>query len=96
MELKTAFGEALRDIRVSQKLTQEDFSGVSSRTYLSSLERGIYSPTLEKLDALARVLGVHPVTLLAHCYLKADPNLAPANFLEKVRGELEAVSRQAG
>ncbi|WP_445940440.1 helix-turn-helix domain-containing protein [Pseudomonas sp.] len=57
MDLKKAFGEALRKIRTCRKLTQEDFSAISSRTYLSTLERGVYSPTIEKLDAIASVLG---------------------------------------
>ena len=41
MELKQSFGQALRILRTSRHLTQEDFSQVSSRTYLSSLERGL-------------------------------------------------------
>ncbi len=49
MELKQAFGQALKQLRMSQGLTQEDFSDVSSRTYLSTLERGLKSPTIDKL-----------------------------------------------
>jgi transcriptional regulator with XRE-family HTH domain len=39
------------------------------RTYLSSLERGIKSPTIDKIEQLASVLGVYPVTLLAMAYI---------------------------
>ncbi|WP_201192450.1 helix-turn-helix domain-containing protein [Pseudomonas fluorescens] len=69
MELNAAFGEALKRIRSHQKKTQEDFSVVSSRTYMSTLERGLKSPTIEKMDAISAVLEVHPLTLLAATYL---------------------------
>ena len=93
MELKKAFGEALRNIRVDKKLTQEDFSVVSSRTYMSTLERGVYSPTIEKLDALASVLGVHPLTLLASSYLVASPDINAEALLKRVRAELHAIPK---
>ncbi|UVL89468.1 helix-turn-helix domain-containing protein [Pseudomonas sichuanensis] len=72
MELTTAFGLALKHIRNLKNLTQEDFSVVSSRTYLSSLERGLKGATIEKVDQLAGVLGVHPATLLIATYLEKD------------------------
>lgn len=92
MELKNAFGLALRDIRLSRKLTQEDFSGVSSRTYLSTLERGMKSPTLEKIDELASVMGIHPLTLLVRCYLNADPSLEATEVLQRIQSELDETS----
>nr|WP_308788948.1 helix-turn-helix transcriptional regulator [Telluria aromaticivorans] len=69
VELLGRFGVGLRAARKSRGLTQEDFSTVSSRTYLSSLERGIKSPTISKIEDLATIIGVHPVTLLALAYL---------------------------
>lgn len=62
------FSHALRSTRKAQGLSQEDFSLVSSRTYVSSLERGLKSPTLQKVDELAQGLGVHPLTLLTLAY----------------------------
>ena len=44
---------------------------VSSRTYISNLERGLKVPTLKKVDSLATVLRVHPLTLLTLSYLDA-------------------------
>lgn len=73
MALLKRFGAGLRQARESRGLTQEDFSLVSSRTYLSSLERGLKSPTISKLEALASVIGVHPLALLALAYLPSDP-----------------------
>jgi transcriptional regulator with XRE-family HTH domain len=44
-------------------LSQEAFSDVSSRTYMSTLERDLKSPTLHKLTELCEVMEVHPLTL---------------------------------
>lgn len=95
MDLKKAFGEALRKIRACRGLTQEDFSSISSRTYLSALERGVYSPTIEKLDALASVLGTHPVTVLAACYLNSDPSLDSQSLMRKVEIELRHIEENS-
>ena len=72
MELKSSFGQALRFIRKQKAKTQEDFSVISSRTYLSALERGLKSPTIDKIDELAQVIGVHPLTLQVAAYLAKD------------------------
>ena len=72
MGLLKQFGTGLQKARKSRGLTQEDFSVVSSRTYLSSLERGIKAPTITKIDEIAAVLGVHPLSLLAFAYLSED------------------------
>jgi transcriptional regulator with XRE-family HTH domain len=89
MELKAAFGLALKSLRTSRQLTQEDFETVSSRTYLSTLERGLKSPTLEKVDALASVLKVHPLTLLVDCYLRADSGVTLGDLLQRIESELQ-------
>lgn len=90
MELKRAFGITLKRIRVAKGMTQEDFAMVSSRTYLSSLERGLKCPTIEKLDQLANVLGVHPVTLLLASYAERDQQEGMARLLETIKSELPA------
>ena len=71
--LKPSLPDALRKIRKARGLSQEAFSNVSSRTYLSSLERGLKSPTLNKLEELCKVLQVHPITLLIISYSEGDP-----------------------
>ena len=69
-----AFAKALRDIRKSRGLSQEDFSDVSSRTYLSSLERDLKNPTIGKLVELCQVMKVHPLTLLTLAFTDGDPD----------------------
>ncbi|RNM05825.1 helix-turn-helix domain-containing protein [Dickeya undicola] len=70
--VKPSLPNALRLIRQARGLSQEAFSDVSSRTYLSSLERGLKSPTLKKLEELCSVLDVHPLTLLLISYAGKD------------------------
>lgn len=90
MELKQAFGKALRSLRTSKQITQEDFSQVSSRTYLSTLERGLKSPTIEKVESLAAVLEVHPLSLLASSYLLADDKCTLEELFVRIRQDLSS------
>lgn len=92
MDSKKGFGIALRKIRKAKNLTQEDFEETSSRTYLSTLERGIKSPTLEKVEAISTTLGVHPLTLLISTYMEID-NQEPEEMLKQVLNEIRALRR---
>lgn len=91
MERNQDFGKALRALRTHKRLTQEDFTTASSRTYLSTLERGLKSPTLEKIEALASVMGVHPLSLLAASYLVADGSDSLPLLFARVESELKSV-----
>ena len=88
MELKIAFGKALKEIRSSRRVTQEDFSQVSSRTYLSTLERGLKSPTIDKVEGLASVLGVHPLTLIAKSYLLLEDKIVLEDLFTRIKEDL--------
>lgn len=68
MAAKNSLAKALKTVRKARGLSQEAFSDVSSRTYLSSLERDLKSPTLNKLAELCEVMEIHPVTLVALAY----------------------------
>ena len=85
------FAAGLRKTRGAQGLSQEDFGLVSSRTYVSSLERGLKSPTLNKVDDLAATLGVHPLTLLVLSYVEGAGVTAAPALLEKVLEEVQDV-----
>ncbi len=88
MNIKKSLGLAIKQSRNAKKITQEDFSGISSRTYISTLERGLYSPTVEKTDAIAKVIGIHPLTLLALAYLVDMNETDPTGLLNQVHVEL--------
>lgn len=72
MSIRQSFATALRLTRNAASMTQEDFGDVSSRTYISSLERAQKSPTLDKIDALAAAMKIHPLTLLAITYVGTE------------------------
>ena len=57
MQTRRSLASALKLARKARGLSQEAFADVSSRTYLSTLERGMKSPTLNKIAAICQVLG---------------------------------------
>ncbi|MCY1464666.1 hypothetical protein D9M71_827240 [compost metagenome] len=61
---------------------------------MSALERGLQSPTLEKLAELCELLGTHPVSLLAAAYLLKDEMTADG-LLRRVAEELRALGFEA-
>lgn len=85
-------GQAIKTVRAARGLSQEAFSDVSSRTYLSTLERGLKSPTLNKLAELCEVMDVHPLTLLTLAY--AGDGDDAERLLARVRQELDTLSVQ--
>lgn len=89
MKTKLAFGKSLKELRMAKKVTQEDFSVVSSRTYISMLERGQKSPTLEKVEALAKVLKIHPLSLLFLTYQHAGGYRDIETLFKRIRSDLE-------
>ena len=92
MAAKHTLSDALKTIRKARGLSQEAFSDVSSRTYMSSLERDLKSPTLNKLAELCEVMEIHPLTLLTLAY--AGDNLRKADeLLAQVRQELAILTK---
>jgi transcriptional regulator with XRE-family HTH domain len=90
---KHSLAAAIRTIRKARGLSQEAFSDVSSRTYMSTLERDLKSPTLHKLTELCEVMEVHPLTLLTLAYA-GDSTRKTEQLLAQVRRELEAVLKE--
>ena len=90
------FSNALRWVRKARGFTQEDFDEVSSRVYVSALERGIKQPTLRKVDGLASHLGVHPLTLLVLAYCGEAKASDAQRLCDQVLAEIEAVESGAG
>jgi len=91
MRTRQAFGKSLRELRKAKKVTQEDFSLVSSRTYVSSLERGQKSPTLEKVEDLAKALKIHPLSLLFRTYQHAGGHRDMELLFERIRSDLKGM-----
>ena len=90
---KNSLATAIRTVRKARGLSQEAFSDVSSRTYMSTLERDLKSPTLHKLTELCEVMEVHPLTLLTLACAGDDTHKA-VELLARVRQEFEAVLKE--
>ena len=93
MELKKAFGITFRKARMAAGISQEHFGLVSSRTYVSRLERGLSSVTLEKLDELANVIDLHPASLVVHTYLTQN-KISRKNLIDKIIDDLNKINSQ--
>ena len=65
MSLKTAVAAVLKAMRRARGLSQKDLAEVSSRTYISKLERAQSSPTLEMMATLSAPLGLSTLTFVA-------------------------------
>jgi transcriptional regulator with XRE-family HTH domain len=93
VKINPAFGKALRRFRKAQGLSQVAFGLVSSRTYLSTLERGLKSPTLDKIEAIASVLNIHPLTLLTLAYQEKQGKIDLKTLSERVSKELDTLNQ---
>ncbi len=97
---QNSFSQALKTARTARGLSQEAFSQVSSRTYVSTLERGLKTPTISKVDELAEGLGIHPLTLLSLAYLMNGNDKEIKHLMDNVSNELQAIlaanARSAG
>ena len=67
MNLLTAFGSALREVRRNANLTQADLAARAGLhvNFISKLERGGAAPTLETISSLSAALSIKPSRLLA-------------------------------
>ena len=67
MLLRETFATNLRRARQEAGFSQEELAGLAGidRTYVSALERSVYSASLDMVERLAAVLCVEPAELLA-------------------------------
>ena len=94
MSLKVAFAAVLKAMRANRGLTQRNLAEVSSRTYVSKLERGYSSPTLEMLTTLSVPLNVNPLTLIA-ITLSTESGESVSTLLRRAHEEIADLA-QAG
>jgi transcriptional regulator with XRE-family HTH domain len=66
MDIREVFARNLRKARAAKGLSQEQLAHEAEidRTYVSALERCVYSATIDMVDKLARVLDVEASALL--------------------------------
>lgn len=66
MDWRSVFGENVRALRQSKRLTQEQlaFEAAIDLTYLGGIERGRRNPSLLVMARIASALGTEPSALL--------------------------------
>ena len=87
MDLKQAFGQAVRQIRKEKGVQQEAVG--PSQSYISVVERGLKSPSLVKADEIAAALGVDLVVLVARAVLLQQPDLSSADLINQLQRDLQ-------
>lgn len=90
LELNKALGQALRELRLSKELSQEHVG--ASQSYVSDVERGLKTLSLEKLDEFASSIGVHPISIIAKCYLIRDESLTEDALMKILRKDLDSLN----
>ena len=67
LDVAKAFGRAVRRVRVSKQLTQEELGNIAGipGNHVSNIERGENSPTLSIVVKLAAALEVSSASLIA-------------------------------
>lgn len=76
MEIREVFARNLRALRQARGLSQEELAhraGID-RTYVSSLERCVYSASIDVVDQLAQVLNVEAADLLVPSKVASSNN----------------------
>jgi transcriptional regulator with XRE-family HTH domain len=66
MRIRKAFGKVVRHWRLHRKISQEALAADAGmdRSYLGSLERGSYTPTLYTMIRLCKVLDIRLGTMV--------------------------------
>ncbi len=101
LEFRKKFGNRLQAVRKGMGMTQQSLAHTASIhvKYLSELENGHKSPTLEVIAGLASALGVQPSDLMPDMDIPEMPSMKEARWLEEhgdmlIRDVLAAVMKK--
>lgn len=89
MSLRIAYASALQFLRTRRKVSQQELAEAADPSYVSRLEAGRRSITLDVSQDLAKGLGVDPLILLVLAYA-AERGQTPHEILRHLEGELSA------
>jgi transcriptional regulator with XRE-family HTH domain len=66
MDIRDIFAQNIRNIRRQRGISQEELASLADidRTYVSALERSVYSASLDVVASIADALDVEPHELL--------------------------------
>lgn len=89
MSLRIAYAAALRFLRKRSEVSQQQLAAAANPSYVSRLESGARSVTLDVSQELAKALNVDPLTLLVLAYA-AERDQTPQEVMEHLLGDLSA------
>lgn len=95
--VKHQFCDALRAVRLAKQLSQDEL-GIP-QSHASRLENGQKIPSWERVEALAEMLGVHPLTLFTLAYAPTTNQQTLSELSGRVQSEITEVAatlRQQG
>ena len=87
MSLRIAYASALRFLRKRSEVSQQQLAPAANPSYVSRLEAGARSVTLNVSQELAKALDVDPLTLLVLAYA-AERDQTPQEVVHHLLGEL--------
>lgn len=89
LELKRAIGAFIKSYRLKRDISQESLG--PSQPCISNLEAGKGSASLNKIEQIADVLGVHPISIIVAGYLTSNEYADKEQLLERIRIELAEI-----
>ncbi|AGN81901.1 helix-turn-helix domain-containing protein [Pseudomonas sp. GD03651] len=87
MSLRIAYASALRFLRKRSEVSQQQLAPAANPSYVSRLEAGARSVTLDVSQELAKALNVDPLTLLVLAYA-AERDQTPQEVVNHLWGDL--------
>lgn len=88
-ELKQAIGICIKSYRLKRDIPQESLG--PSQPYISNLEAGRGSASIDKIEQMADVLGVHPMSIIFAGYLTSNVGSNKEDMFERIRIELAEI-----
>ena len=89
LELKRAIGTSIKSYRLRRDIPQESLG--PSQPYISNLEAGRGSASIDKIEQMAEVLGVHPMSIIFASYLTSSKETSKDQLFERIRIELAEI-----
>ncbi|KAF1067594.1 MAG: hypothetical protein GAK45_01614 [Pseudomonas citronellolis] len=90
MNAKQSIGKSLKAFRISKGFAQSELE--SDPGHISGLENARRPLTAEKLENIAQILGVHPLSILLKGYLLDDERVTLEGLFQQIRHEIESLS----
>lgn len=88
-ELKRALGSSIKSYRLKRDIPQESLG--PSQPYISNLEAGRGNASIDKIEQMASILGLHPVSIILAAYVSSNDGCTADQLLEKIRDELREI-----